>query len=297
MMNEEKYKKFLQDVEDKLTPFHAPRGEEFKSFIKSVLTQSKLKEHYIDILLNDESLKIYSDAFTSSTIQSYRKDVIKNGKEKIEVHVNENSTENYEIYEKLGDGIIHNFIGWYVFRRFPELRSVKDVRIFAIIKIKYGGKEQLAPMAEKYGFWPFISSSMYQRKNEKKALLEDTFEAFLGATSYILDTNLINGVGYSICYNLLETIFDQIEISKDFEKQLDNKTKLKEMFDQKKVEGVLKYAEPEYNEETRQQKVIIYRVVGGREIKLSEGTGSKKILAQQNAAENALKYLKSIGIE
>ena len=39
-------------------------------------------------------------------------------------------------------------------------------------------------------FWDFISSSKDQRIREKKKLLEDVFEAIIGATYYILDNNL-----------------------------------------------------------------------------------------------------------
>lgn len=271
-MDKEKLEKFKEDIQDKLTPYFAPRDYTFRNFIKKLFIKSGVKKHYIDILLDDESMEIYNHAFTSPSIDSYKQTI----DDKIKVFENVDSCNTYEIYEKLGDGIIHNFIGWYVFYKFPELRCVKDVSVYAIIKIKYGGKEQLAPLGEKNGFWTFISASLYQRKNEKKALIENTVEAFLGATSFILDNKIMHGVGYTVCYNILSNMFDELTISKDFQEQLDFKTKLKEKFDKKLIPGKtgkLKYIQTNYDKISRKITITAFNVFKeGLRTAIIEGT-------------------------
>jgi len=272
----------------KLTPVYAERGACYKTLIESLLTRGKLKEHYINSLLTDDALKIYSNAFTSNSITSYI------NRETGKIEENKDSADNYEVYEKLGDGVFDNFIGWYASRRFSDLNTVKQVKVLHIIRSKYGSKKEFAPIAERLGFWPFITASTYQRNNQKKKLLEDVFEAFLGATSYILDKRFRNGVGYAICYDILANIFDEIEISTDFEELVDSVTKLKEIFDKKKIAGTLFYKDERLDRLTR---ITVFRIVSGKYIKIGEGSAATKPDAKQNAAENTLVYLKSIGVE
>ena len=272
----------------KLTPMYAPRGECFKLLIKQLLQRGKLKDHYVDALLTPQAMIIYNNAFTSNSITTH----INRQTGKLEE--DKTSGNNYEVYEKLGDGVFDNFIGWYASRRFAHLNTVEQVKVLHIIRSKYGSKKEFAPIAERLGFWPFITASLYQRNNQKKKLLEDVFEAFLGATSYILDKKFRNGVGYAICYDILAYIFDKIEISTDFQELIDSVTKLKEIFDKKKVQGTIFYKDEKIG---RLTNVTIFRIVDGKYIKLSDGTAATKPDAKQNAAKNALAYLKRIGIE
>ena len=72
---------------------------------------------------------------------------------------------------------------------------------------------------------------MKYRVRDKKDLLEDTLEAFIGCTEYLLDKAYRPGVGYAIVYDILSDIFDEIPISLRFEDLYDAKTRLKETFD------------------------------------------------------------------
>jgi ankyrin repeat protein/dsRNA-specific ribonuclease len=177
-----------------IVPFMAPRDNRFKEVIKNYLLLGNTEPKYIDVLLRDESLKIYGDVFTSDTIT--------------DISLRKESSNNYEVFEKLGDGVFNSFFSFYSFRDFGEDRRAVMSQLYSDLKSKYGKGVIMAEIADKnLKFWDFISSSKDQRISEKKKLLEDVFEAIIGATYYILDKNFRQGVGYTICYNILENIF------------------------------------------------------------------------------------------
>lgn len=273
------HKTDINNVE-KLRFYLGPRGDSFKELIKTMLRRGKLKDKYIDSILDEESMKIYSNAFTSNTITS--KDI--GGK----IVEDLNSKDNYEVYEKLGDGVFDNFIGWYSYRRFPDLNDVKGVKVLHIIRSKYGSKAEFSPIAERCGFFPFISASVYKRTHEKKPLLEDVFEAFLGATSYILDKKFTNGIGYAICYDILKSIFDEIEIKPDFEELVDHVTKLDQLFMRNRSTlGKLSYQDHRGTDKLYYVDVYGTRPNGFTSL-LGQGVAALKKDAKQKAAKMAL---------
>ena len=197
--------------------YYGTRDQQFKDFIFGLLKRGKVKTKYIDSLLTKENIELYSQAFTAASA---------------------NSEENYEIFEQLGDLSANKFIVGYMYNRFPFLKTPKGVKVVARLRINYGATQSFAKFAEKLGFWPFISCAedginhgcKYRSKN-KKELLEDTFEAFIGCTEFILDNKYRIGVGYGIVYDILSSIFDEISISLAYEDLFDAKTRLKEIFD------------------------------------------------------------------
>lgn len=264
--------------------YYGARDDSFKSMLFNVLKQGNLKAKYVDVLLSEENLNEYSKAFTAKTANEY---------------------DNLEVYEQLGDVTANKFIVWYMYKRFPKLRCPEGVKIVARLRINYGAKQSFFQIAQSLGFWDFISASATQRGREMKALLEDTFEAFIGVTEFLLDSHFgIDGVGNSIVSNILTSIFDDMFISIDYEDLYDAKTRLKELFDYYGSDklGVLHY------EETRDTVVnsCVYRIVNGTgknkkqngtKIMIGKGYGNLKSLAQQKAAADALEFLKTKNIQ
>jgi len=101
----------------------------------------------------------------------------------------------------------------------------------ARLRINYGSKDSLYKIAENLGFWDYISSSEDERSRNRKSLLEDSLEAFMGATEMILNKKFCNGVGYAVVYDIMKKIFDGMDISLIYEDLFDPKTRLKELFD------------------------------------------------------------------
>ena len=197
--------------------YNGARDQQFKDFIFGLLKRGKVKTKYVNKLLSKENLELYSHSFTAASA---------------------NSEENYEIFEQLGDLSANKFIVWYMYERFPFLKTPKGVKVVARLRINYGATQSFASLAEKLGFWPFISAAIdgttngckYRNRN-KKDLLEDVFEAFIGCTEFILDNEFRTGVGYGIVYDILSSIFNEIPISLAYDDLFDPKTRLKEIFD------------------------------------------------------------------
>ena len=268
--------------------YNGLRDNDFQYFLNKILKKANIKEHYINYLLSVDSLKQYNIAFTAPSA---------------------NPNHNYEVYEQLGDLSANKFIVNYMYDKFPKLQCCECVKIVARLRILYGSKQTFSKIAEELGFWIYISSSEDQRNTEKKKLLEDTFEAFIGVTEYLLDSyyekqNIEKGVGYAVVYKLLENVFNNIHISLKYEDLYDAKTRLKELFDlYNKGDsniGLLIYEETK-DVEARLTTSFVYQKLSDSNRKLlGQGCASLKADAQQRAAAfgiikmNMMGYIKQV---
>ena len=256
------------------TIYNGSRNQDFKNVLHSLLKKSNIKHHYIDIILSHDNMSIYNDVFTTQNV---------------------NYNNNYEVYEQLGDVIVNSFLVWYFHRRFPKLKCTEGVRVVARLRIKYAAKNTFYKIAENLGFWPFISGTTEERQTRKKDILEDVFEAFIGATVHILDTNFKEGVGYAVIYQILKGIFDKIPISLKYEDLYDSITRLKETFDYFKT-PILGVQEKNFNRNDDNIVVcVLYRNFQNKKIEIGKGYASKKNDAEQFAAKNALDNLRKQG--
>lgn len=274
--------------------YFGSRGDDFKDLIASLLTKGGLKSRYIKMLTDEEAMKIYGCAFTSELVDP---------------------EDNYQVLEQIGDLSGNKFIVNYMYNRFPQLDCAEGVKVVARLRINYGAKESFAEIARKLGFWEFISATNDLRQRKMKSLLEDVFEAFLGATERILDKRKRVGVGYAIVHDILTSIFNEMDISLRYEDLYDAKTRLKELFDLHEGSlGPLVYKDQKrdmitfssafridggkYQEKTDQYGNVTVdkkKIIGGKYIKIGEGSAALKADAQQNAASSALENLKKHG--
>jgi dsRNA-specific ribonuclease len=163
----------------------------FKNLISNTLKLGNLKLKYIEILTNESSLKLYDQAFT---------------------HHSYDPLNNYEYLEFLGDSTINKSIVWYLSRRYPELNKKSGVQILARLKINMVSKQRFSEIADSLNFWDFISCDNDMRLTQKKSLLEDTLESFIGVTEKLIDDLFRRGSGYDIVYNIIETLFNRTNI-------------------------------------------------------------------------------------
>lgn len=266
------------------------RGSDFKELIIGLLKKGKLKSKYIKMLTDPEAMRIYGCAFTSELVDP---------------------DNNYQVLEMIGDLIGNKFIVNYMYNRFPQLDCTEGVKVVARLRINYGAKQSFSEIARKLGFWDFISATNDLRQRKMKPLLEDVFEAFLGATERILDTRKRVGVGYAIVYDILSAIFDDIDISLRYEDLYDAKTRLKELFDMHEgTLGPLVYSEEKIDmvqcstvyrveggkyQEKPDGTVNKKRIIGGQYIQIGQGSAALKADAQQKAAAVALDTLAKQG--
>ena len=263
---------------------YGSRASDFKAMIVGLLQKGKLKSEYISALTSEENMKEYDKAFTAASADELN---------------------NYEIFEQIGDLTANKFIVWYAYKRFPQLNCPLGVKVVARIRINYGARQSFSQIGEKLGFWPFITATQDERSRKKKDLLEDCVESFVGVTEYLLDNMFRPGVGYGIVYDILSSIFDDIDISLKYEDLYDSKTRLKELFDAFPALGTWTYVD------TRDDLLAtssIYLVPPNAPkppkmntkpqrgwTLLGSGTASKKADAQQKASEAGLKELNNRG--
>ena len=257
-----------------------------KSFVKSILQKhSNLRPEFHSILLSPVAMTIYKDAFTHSSIDS---------------------ENNLEVYEQLGDVSINKFLVWYCYERFPELRNPQGVKKVARIRINSVGTANFSKLATGLGFLPHIMATKesFEEEGELK-ILEDVFEAFFGATEYILDTQVRHGVGYTVIYGILSSIFNETHISLDYESLFDAKTRLKEFFDRNKDLGITKYDTVQYKRDIENPDDVsywtstVYLLPSGGKGRVKLGYGKERLKAQASevASEEALKKLVEMGYD
>lgn len=292
--------------------YYGSRGNDFRELIINLLKRGNLKDEYISVLTNSDGMAEYGKAFTAVTA---------------------NPEENMEILEQLGDLSANKFIVTYVYKRFPQIKCTEGLKIAARLRIVYGSKATFAPIAEKLGFWPFISvgvesstetgrdKRLKYRNTHKKELLEDTLEAFIGCTETLLDNEYRIGVGYAIVYDILSSIFDELDISIKFQDLYDAITRLKETFDKFKSIGTWYYIHtrepigtegytqsvttvylipPNANDKPYEirdpitRKIIEKRPRDGWEV-IGSGIASNQDDSSQKAAEQGIETLKRFG--
>lgn len=261
---------------------YGQRGAAFRGMIERIIYDAKIDEKYSQYLLTEEAFDIYDQAFTSNSAN-----LLPSG------HIDTKSSKNYEVYETLGDAVFKNFIVYYSAMRFDFFLS-KDAKVISRIKINYGAGKDFAKVARSLGFSGFVTSSEYDATNKPDSgdkLLEDTFEAFLGATAYILDHKFRIGVGYSICYTILKNIYDKIEIPSEFKLLLDSISRLKEFFDKNKEYGVMDFRPAGYG------KIRVYSKSAKGDEFLGLGNNPNPKEAKEEAAKNAIEYLKKKGFD
>lgn len=283
------------------------RGADFKHMITKLLQRGKLKPKYIEKLTDQKGMKEYGLAFTARTADAIN---------------------NYERFEQIGDVTVNKFIVWYAYRRFPQLDCTDGVKVVARLRINYGAKEFFGSLGEDLGFWPFISAAedgvernQYFRNRNKKDLLEDCVESFIGCTEYLLDKAFRPGVGYGIVYDILSNIFDDISMSLMYEDLYDAKTRLKETFDTYKDLGGWYFLDTREDSESgfTIAKTVLYQIPRGTLsqpikkkigpehkdfvllpqkgwIEIGHGLASRKGDAQQKAAEQGIETLKRMGV-
>lgn len=205
--------------------YEGVRGDEFYEFISGLLRLANVKNKYIKSFLDEDTMKLYNQAFT---------------------HISFDPETNYEMFELLGDITANKILVWYFYRRFPQLNHPLGVKVIARLRINYGAKVTFSSLAENLGFWKFISASVPIRETKKKSLLEDTFEAFIGLTENVINTKMEAAIGETVCYTFVSSVLDKISVSLKYEDLFDAKTRLKEIFDSKEIKQKFSMTGVEY---------------------------------------------------
>lgn len=246
----------------------------FKQFIGQILSSCLENPQDINFMLSPENLQLYQHAFTSKLFDS---------------------TNNYEIYEIMGDVSLNKFVVWYMYNRFPQILNTEGVQLIARLKIMFQGGEKASKISEFLGLNHFITAPTDQFINNRVSLYEDVCEAFIGCTEFILNKKYEIGYGFFIITRLLKSVFDKCfpDISLEYDKLYDSITRLKQYMDLNRANGFS--IRNEINQTIRTQvqmyEVKIHLLYARTDIILSEARGTDKTQTEKESAELAIAYL------
>jgi len=266
--------------------------------IKKILEQGKLEVEIRNIKLFQQSF-IHKSMCKSSDFDKNKKyygniNAINNDEVKNYLQLQESSNE---VLEWLGDSFIQSIISLYLYERYPNSNEGFLTKIRSrLVKTETLSKIALALNFDKYMvISKHVEIIMNGRKNAK--LLEDCFEAFLGALLYDLKENK----GIAEAYDLVKKFFINvtqynIDITELILKDDNFKDQLMRYF-QKEFNGEENY--PKYEQLSVENNVssvgisnrkfhICVKDLEGHIV--GEGIAKSKKEAEQKAAENALKH-------
>lgn len=256
---------------------------EFASLISAVLKRTKLNSEKISELTSPVSLALFSQAFVPKEVDP---------------------RSNYERLEFEGDVVVNMVVVEYIGLRFPE---ILDVGHATRIKHNLISKKQLGLMAMKLGFDRFVrygekirTSLARDPKREENAewmsLMEDVFEAFIGALVKLSNERWSRGVGYHLAFNLVTSILDDIGVDTAYDKVYDPKSRLKEIYDQEHwtFDRRVFVVNETIEGETRTYTVSVYKPGERRPYVVTSGV--QKTNTEHDAAEKAISALAASGI-
>ena len=217
----------LQKVENTLKEDELPQdSSDFKAFIITLLQRAKIGPKWLPVFTDVESMKMFELAFTHSSFDEMN---------------------NYELVELIGDGVVNASVTAYLREWDPNIISVKYL---TRLKHNITSKKDLALMAEKAGFYPFIKigAELYERfaemtpdfrhgNRDYMSLLEDCFEAFVGTLKILADSRMnCPAIGFVVGYRFVKSFLQELTISLKYEDVFDAKTRYKELCDRRKWE-------------------------------------------------------------
>lgn len=202
-------------------------------------------------------------------------------------YINEiNSNENNEKLEFLGDSVLGLVITDYLYKSYPSLAEGELARIKSFIV----SEDLLSKLAKDINLNKYILIGKGEELSGgryKKAILSDTYEAFLGA--YYIDSNLGRVKKFILKYFIKEI---DLVIAGKHEK--DYKTLLQELCQKKyKVCPIYKL----YNEEGPEHDKTFFVDVFVNNNIVGKGFGKSKKEAEKEAAKNAFLKLNSQNIK
>ncbi len=197
-------------------------------------------------------------------------------------YANENGTESNERIEFLGDALLGMLTAEYIYNTYPDMPEGKMTKLRATYvcedaNLSYSKELELDKL-----ILLGVGEEIQGGRN-KKAIIADLFECFLGATYLTFGLDAVKTI-------LEKVVFPHIK-RVDNEQFFDYKTKLQEYI-QADHENKLKYIV--VKEVGKPNEKVFTMQVLFNDIVLGEGTGLSKKTASQAAAKNALEKLAKV---
>lgn len=190
----------------------------------------------------------------------------------------------YETLEFLGDAVIHHVFADYLFRRYEG----KDQGFLTIMRIKLEKGSTLNYLARIIGLDKFViiarNIELAGGRNNNASILEDVFEAFIGALS--LETSFEN------CKKFLEKLIDSnIDFANLINSDDNYKESLMQFYHDLGFKTTPHYELIEEFDENQKRKFKMAAYSPDNKL-IGVGIGSSKSIGAKYAAKNALEKLK-----
>jgi len=280
---------------------HDFNDTEFKNEMFKLLTRrGSVNSETVNQLLDDEGIKHLKVAFTHESFSySYKNNELVKSEER-----------DYELYETMGDVTVNKCVVWYLVRRFPQLKkNTNGNQVITELKKNLVSKKIFSDQFKRlnlnnfirYKEWSYTEKSSAKKIMMDMSMMEDVFEAMMGAIEDLIDGRIMVNTGYSVVYNIVSSILDEIkDISLDLEDIIDSKTKIQEIIHKKSNDGwSLRYDEG--NKDDNGMWIVKLTLVfksgtpnNSKPVEITfEGIPARqKIISQTSAAQKAIDYLK-----
>ena len=280
---------------------HDFNDTEFKNEMFKLLTRrGSINPETVNQLLDEDGIKHLKVAFThESFLYSYKNNELINSEER-----------DYELYETMGDVTLNKCVVWYLVRRFPQLKkNTNGNQVITELKKNLVSKKIFSEQFRRlnlnnfirYKEWSYTEKSSTKKIMMDMSMMEDVFEAMMGAIEDLIDGRIMVNTGYSVVYNIVSSILDEIkDISLDLEDIIDSKTKIQEIIHKKSTDGwSLRYDEGNKDDQGFWivKLTLVFKNGTTNNSKPAEITfegipARQKIISQTNAAQTAIDYLK-----
>ena len=291
---------------EQTTVYEGPRGEEFRKYLQTLLSLTSLDQKHYNSLLDEDGMRKFSAAFTHPSASDPSI-----------------PWSNYEWAEFKGDSVANHAVVEYIDLRFPQFDGDSDaVRVGTRIKINMVSKATFSELARGLGFWRFISASSETRLTKMRPLLEDTFEAFIGVFSNLVDRKCRRrdsrgrvqlGAGFQFSFELIREVLDTVSIcgglpnsdgvqtgKLQYDELVDWITQLKELFDLRETQnklGKIKYVCRRSSPNSNGMTVCTATVaLSSAAFCFASATAALQADAKQKAAKEAVLQLRCKGI-
>ena len=253
-------------------------NDQIKNCIGLLLKAALIKKKYINVLLSPKSLSYLSTAFTD---------------------VSDNNENNLAFLHSLGSVTMNQTFVSYLVETYPTYTSAQITNMKKNFFKDYP-INKIAEYAMTIGVDKLIIYNSLKIKVLTTKIIQNVFEAIIGAIELIINKEFKEGLGCIIVRKLCYFVYNMINISSDN----DPITLLKELY-QTELNGHIqriKFTKDEDNifkAEIIDEFEFVDRVTGKekiRKIKIGEGFGRQKAIAQDEASKNALNYFKEQGI-
>ncbi len=292
--------------------------DQLKSFLFNLfINRANMKETEAKRYLDDVGIKKFMNAITHVSVNP------------------KDSTNNYEMLEHFGDANVNKAATWFLKSAFPEIvaKGNLGLQIFNRQKALIVSKLFLARYCERinldklirYRQLPYYYLDSRSQTppvedmnivNLNFSMKEDVFEALMGCIEDVIDSKEgFVGIGYSIVFKILSSIYSEERIPKTRNELVDYKTQLKEIFDRFKSNENYNFAFIHDKDTSTMSLILFFKgdkyIVGPPNIPIEEqtsdfiigigpiplkGTGGElevyKNIAERQLAKEALSFFR-----